>query len=474
MIANSQNGFDMDSEEFRKHAHQAVDWIADYLRDIREFPVTARVEPGDLIAQLPGSAPEHGEPMARIFEDFQKQIVPAVTHWNHPRFHGYFSVSASGPGIIGEMLMTAFNINGMLWKSCPAATELEQVTLDWLRQWVGLPEPVFGIIYDTASISTMHAIAAARERKDPSCRTAGASSDLVMYCSEHAHSSNEKGGISIGIGQHNVRKIGLDSEFRMRPDLLREAIEADLAAGRKPFCVVSAIGTTATTAADPTDAIADIAEQYGLWLHVDAAYAGPAALAEEFRPLFKGWERADSIVLNPHKWMATPIDISVFYTKHPDILKRAYSLIPDYLITAEDSKVVNYMDYGVQLGRRFRALKLWFVMRNFGRVHLANMVRAHCLWAREFAEWALADGRFEIGAPVPFSLVCVRMKEATDDQNRELMDRVNASGIAFLSPTSLKGKLYLRVAVGDVKTTREDIQTTWKAVQTEASAILPA
>lgn len=463
--------FDMPPDEFREQAHQVVDWIADYLRDIRDYPVTARVNPGDLSAQLPSSGPEQGEPMEKILADFNQQIIPAVTHWNHPRFHGYFSVSASGPGILGEMLMTALNINGMLWKSCPAATELEQVTLDWLRQWIGLPDPVFGIIYDTASIATMHAIAAAREMADPKCRTEGASSNLVMYCSEHAHSSNEKGAISIGVGQHNVRKIGLDSEFRMRADLLRAAVEADVAAGKKPFCVVSAIGTTATTACDPTDAIADIAQEFGMWLHVDAAYAGPAALAEEFRPLFRGWERADSIVLNPHKWMGTPIDLSVFYTKHPNILKRAYSLIPDYLITAEDSKVVNYMDYGVQLGRRFRALKLWFVMRHFGREHLANMIRAHCQWARDLAGWAEADGRFEIGAPVPFSLVCVRMK-GTDDQNRELMDRVNASGVAFLSPTSLNGKLYLRVAIGDIKTTREDIEATWNALQTETAAIL--
>jgi aromatic-L-amino-acid/L-tryptophan decarboxylase len=463
--------FDMHPDEFRAQAHRVVDWIADYLRDIRDIPVTARIEPGDLIAQLPQSGPEQGEPMDRILADFREQIIPAVTHWNHPRFHGYFSVSASGPGILGEMLMTALNINGMLWKSCPAATELEQVTLDWLRQWLGLPEPMFGIIYDTASTTTMHAIAAAREKKDPSSRTKGASPGLILYVSEHAHSSNEKGGISIGIGQENVRRIGIDSEFRMRPDLLRAAVEADIAAGKKPFCVVSAIGTTATTAADPTDSIADIAREFDMWLHVDAAYAGPAAFAKEFRPLFKGWERADSIVLNPHKWMGVPIDIYVFYTKHPEILKRAYSLIPDYLVTAEDSKVVNYMDYGVQLGRRFRALKLWFVMRYFGREHLANMIRSHCQWAREFAAWAEADGRFEVGAPVPFSLVCVRKKGVSDAKNDHLMHILNASGAVFVSPTTLNGKLYLRVAIGDIKTTRADVEATWKALSDAASMI---
>ena len=456
--------FDMSPEEFRQEGHRMVDWMADYLRDIRDLPVMAEVEPGDLIAQLPKSGPEAGEPMERIFADFREKVLPAVTHWNHPRFHGYFAISASGPGILGEMAAAAINSNGFLWKCCPAVTELEQVTLDWLRQWLGLPDPMFGIIYDTASMSTMHAIAAAREKADAECRLLGATRGLTMYCSEHAHSSNEKGAISIGVGQQNVRKIGLDAEFRMRADLLRAAIEADVAAGLKPFCVVSAIGTTATTAVDPTDAIADIAAEFGLWLHVDAAYAGPAALAEDYRPLFKGWERADSIVVNPHKWMATPVDISVFYTKHPEILKRSYSLIPDYLVTSEDNKVVNYMDYGVQLGRRFRSLKLWFVMRYFGRQKLAEMIRAHCLWAREFAAWAVNDGRFEVGAPVPFSLVCVRMK-GSDDDNRALMDRVNASGVAFLSPTSLNGKLYLRVAIGNIKSTREDIEATWRAIR---------
>jgi aromatic-L-amino-acid/L-tryptophan decarboxylase len=460
----------MSPEEFRQQGHRMVDWMADYLRDIREYPVMTRVEPGDLISQLPVSGPEDGEPMDLILADLQQQILPAVTHWNHPRFHSYFSNSSSGPGMLGEMAIAALNANGMLWKSCPAATELEQVTLDWLRRWLGLPERQFGIIYDCASVATQHAIVAARERADAECRLLGASRGLTMYCSEHAHSSNEKGAISIGVGQGNVRKIGLDAEFRMRADLLREAVARDVAAGLKPFCVVSAIGTTATTAADPTDAIADVAAEYGMWLHVDAAYAGTAAFAQEFRPLFQGWERADSIVVNPHKWMGVPMDLSVLYTKHPETLRRAYSLIPDYLVTAEDSKVVNFMDYGSPLGRRFRALKLWFVMRYYGRLKLAEMIRAHCLWARELAGWAEADGRFEIGAPVPFSLVCLRVK-GSDGDNHALMDHVNASGTAFLSPTSLNGKLYLRVAIGDVKTTREDIEATWAAIRQGVAAV---
>ena len=466
----NMNGLDMDPNEFRELGHNVVDWMADYLRDIRHYPAVSRIEPGALIDALPRRAPETSEPMPAILADFERQIIPAITHWNHPRFHAYFSVSASGPGILAEMLTAALNVNGMLWKSCPAATELEQVTLDWLRQWIGLPESGewFGIIYDTASISTMHAIAAAREMTDPLTRTAGGSQNLTMYCSEQAHSSVEKGGISIGIGQNNVRKIGLDNEFRMRPDLLEQAIVADVAAGKKPICVVAAIGTTATTSVDPVPAIADIAKRYNAWLHVDAAYAGPAAIVPELRHHFDGWERADSIVLNPHKWLATPIDVSVFYTRHPEILKRAFSLVPDYLKTEEDSKVVNYMDYGVQLGRHFRALKLWFVMRYFGREKLAEMIRGHVRMAREFAGWAAADSRFEVASPVTFSLVNIRLK-STDAANIELMNRVNESGVAFLSPVVLRGRTCLRVAVGNIKTTEADLRATWEAIRTAAA-----
>ena len=457
------NGFDLPPDEFRELGHHVVDWIADYLRDIRQYPVLPRMQPGALIDELPKSAPEAPEPMNAILADFERQIIPAINHWNHPRFHAYFSVSASAPGILAEMLTAALNVNGMLWKSCPAATELEQVTLDWLRQWLGLPEQ-FGIIHDTASISTMHGIAAAREQADPKTRIEGGSKNLTIYFSEQAHSSIEKSAIAIGIGQQNTRKIGLDDQFRMRPDLLEAAIGKDLADGKTPFCIVAAIGTTATTSVDPVNAIADIAQRHNCWLHVDAAYAGPAAIVPEFRHHFEGWERADSIVLNPHKWLATPIDCSVLYTRKPEILKRAFSLIPDYLKTQEDPKVINYMDYGVPLGRRFRALKLWFVMRAFGRERLAAMIREHVRLAHLFAEWVTADARFEVSSPVPFSLVNFRLK-STDAANIELMNRVNESGVAFLSPVVLKGKTCLRVAIGDIKTTEADLRATWEAIQ---------
>ena len=457
----------MSPDEFRRAGHDVVDWIAEYLEGIREYPVVTSLKPGELVEALPASAPARGEPMDRIFTDFREQIVPGVTHWNHPRFHAYFSVSASGPGILGEMLAAALNVNGMLWKSCPAATELEQVTLGWLRQWLGLPGNFFGLIYDTASVSSFHAIAAAREAAFPEVRTEGGTGSGVLYTSEQAHSSIEKGAIALGVGQKNVRKIGTDAEFRMRTDLLEAAIKEDLAQGRKPFCVVATIGTTSTTSVDPVPAIADIAGRYGLWLHVDAAYGGSACVVPEYRHFFAGAERADSIVMNPHKWLFTPIDISVFYTRRPEILKRAFSLVPEYLKTAEDPRALNLMDYGVQLGRRFRALKFWFVLRYFGHEGISNIIRSHIALAQEFASWVRADDRFEIAAPHPMSLVCFRLK-AGDDANRRLMDAVNASGVAFLSHTVLNGKFALRLAIGNIKTTREDVALTWRKVQEEA------
>ena len=455
---------DMSPEEFRRAGHEVVDWIAAYLENIREYPVVTRHRPGDLIDGLPTSGPESGESMDKILADFREQVVPDLTHWNHPRFFGYFSVSASGPGILGEMLVAALNVNGMLWKSCPAATELEQVTLEWLRQWIGLPEGMFGIIYDTASVSTMHAIAAAREAAFPEVRTNGGLAGAILYTSEQAHSSIEKGAITLGIGQRNVRLIPVDDRFRMRTDLLAAAIDDDRRAGRKPFCICATVGTTSTSSIDPVPAIADIAEREKLWLHVDAAYGGSAAIVPEMQYVLAGAERADSVLLNPHKWLFTPIDISVLYTRKPEILRRAFSLIPEYLRTEEDSRAVNYMDYGFQLGRRFRALKFWFVMRYFGRDGIIAVLREHIRLAQELAGWVQLDPRFELAAPTPFSLVCFRLKES-DASNRELLDAVNASGKAFLSHTVLNGKFALRFAIGNVKTTQDDIAETWELIQ---------
>lgn len=454
----------MTNEEFRRYGHQVVDWMADYLEKIREYPVLPHMHPGDLVDRLPAAAPEQGEPMDAILGDFERSIVPAMTHWNHPRFFAYYAISGSQPGILGEMLAAALNANGMVWKSCPALTELEQVTLGWLRQWMGLDSEFFGIIYDTASIGTMHAIAAAREMADPESRARGHSRDLVMYTSEHANSSVEKAGMTLGLGQDNIRKIGVDDAFRMRPELLRDAMEADRRAGRKPFCVVPTVGTTSTSSIDPVPAIADVADEYGAWLHVDAAYGGAAAVVPELRTVLDGAARAHSVVVNPHKWLFTPIDLSAFYTRKPEILRRAFSLVPEYLKTAEDPRAVNYMDYGVQLGRRFRALKLWFVMRHFGHEGIAQIIRSHIGYAQKLAGLIRADPRFEVAAPTPFSLVCFRYR-GSDEDNRVLLERINASGKAFLSHTVLNGRFVLRLAIGNIATTWQDLEQVWELVK---------
>jgi aromatic-L-amino-acid/L-tryptophan decarboxylase len=458
----------MNNEDFRSYAHQVVDWMADYLENIRDYAVLSDIQPGALVDRLPNAAPEQGERMDEILKDFERSIVPALTHWNHPRFLAYFANSGSHPGILGEMLTAVLNVNGMVWKSCPAATELEQVVLAWLRQWMGLGPEFFGIIYDTASVSSMHAIAAAREMADPDARTRGNTGNLTMYASADAHSSIEKGAITLGIGQENVRKIPVDDAFRMQVDLLRESMSADRQAGKKPFCVVATVGTTSTSSIDPVPAIADVAEEFGAWLHVDAAYGGAAAVVPELRYILDGTERAQSLVVNPHKWLFTPVDLSAFYTTRPDILRRAFSLVPEYLKTSEDSRAVNYMDYGVQLGRRFRALKLWFVMRHYGHEGIAEMIRSHITYAQKLASLIRADQDFEIAAPTPFSLICFRYR-GSDQDNQVLLDRINASGRAFLSHTVLNGRFALRLAIGNFATTWEDLEEVWELIKQTAA-----
>jgi aromatic-L-amino-acid decarboxylase len=453
----------MSPEEFRAAAHQTVDWIANYLRDIRDYPVQPNVEPGALIHRLPQSGPEHGETMEAILEDFRRLIVPGVVHWNHPRFFGYFSISGSGPGILGEMLAAALNVNHMLWKTGPSATELEQVSLGWLRQWLGLPEKFFGIIHDTASTSSLHAIIAAREA------SGGGHQDLVLYTSEHANLSVDRAALGAGVGRGHIRHIPIDDEFRMRPDALEAAIEADLAAGKKPFCVVPTLGTTSTSSLDPLPRIAAIAQRHGLWLHVDAAYAGPAAVLDEYRHILKGAELADSLVLNPHKWLFVPVDLSALYTRRPEAFRGALSLdqAPAYLQGANNPDAVNLSDYTVNLGRRFRALKLWFVLRYYGREGIAEILRGHMRMAREFAACVQADARFELAAPVLFSLVCFRLV-SSDRDNRELLERVNSTGRALLSSTQLRGKFVLRLAIGNIATTDEDVRETWDLIRASA------
>ena len=429
----------------------------------------ARIKPGELVDSLPGAAPDAGEPFEAILADFDEFIMPAVTLWNHPGFMAYFGTTGSTPAIIAEMLAATLNTNGIHWNTSPAVSELEQVTLNWLRQWLRLPKEFFGEIFDTASVSSLHAIAAAREMADPEARENGSRPDMTLYTSEQAHSSIEKDAIALGVGQRNVRKIPVDAEFRMRPDALVEAIERDRAAGKRPFCVVATVGTTSTTSVDPVSAIADITEKYGLWLHVDAAYGGGAAVVPELRWVFDGVDRAHSIVMNAHKWMFTPSDLSVFYTRRPDILRRAFSLVPEYLRTTEDPRAINLMDYGIPLGRRFRALKLWFVMRYFGREGICTLVRSQVGMAKKLAAWVDADPRFERMAPAPLSVVCFRYK-GSNDENRAILEAVNASGRVFLSHTELNGQFVIRLAIGNLATAREDVELAWELVRNAVPA----
>jgi aromatic-L-amino-acid decarboxylase len=451
-------------EDFRRAGHQTVDWIAEYLNNVSEMPVLAQTKPGDLLDALPKSAPEKGEPFDAILRDFDRLVMPAVTQWNHPRFFAYFACTGSTPAILGEMLAAALNTNGLHWKTSPAVAELEQRALDWLRQWIGVPEGWFGIVYDTASTSSMHAVVCARELIDPEARTAGSRNDLVLYTSDQSHMSIEKGAIAVGVGQKNIRKVPSDAEFRMRADALATMVEEDKRVGKRPFCVVATVGTTSSTSIDPVPQIADVAEKHGLWLHVDAAYAGAAAILPEQRHIMAGVERAHSLVFNAHKWLLTPIDLSAFYTRRPDILRRAFSLTPDYLKTQDDPRAHNLMDYGVPLGHRFRALKLWFVMRYFGRERIEAILRSHIQWAQDFAALVDAHPKFERVAPTPLSVVCFRYK-GSDEENRAILEKVNASGRMFIASTVLNGKLTLRLAIGHLETSWRDVREAWELLQ---------
>jgi aromatic-L-amino-acid decarboxylase len=470
---------DLPRAEFEEATRRALAWIAEYLEHPERYPVLSRVAPGEIRAALPASPPDQGEPLGRMLDDFERVIVPGITHWNHPANFAYFSISSSAPGIVGELLAAALDVNGMLWRTSPAATELEQLSLDWLRQLLGLEEPWFGIICDTASISTMLALAAAREAAGLDVRDRGMAGRadlpvLRVYCSEHAHSSVDKGAITLGIGHANVVKIPADESFRMRPDLLARAIADDRARGFLPLACVATVGTTSTTSIDPVPEIADVCGRERVWLHVDGAYGGAAAVVPEMRGILRGVERADSLVVNPHKWLFTPVDCSALWVRHPEILRRAFSLVPDYLVTPEQDAVVNYMDYGVQLGRRFRALKLWMVIRAFGAAGLAERIRTHCALAREFASWVETEPGWEVVAPVPFSLVCFRFTgdglpaEECDRRTEAIMHAVNATGRAYLSHTKLGGRVVLRLAIGNLRTERRHVAEAWALLRNAA------
>ena len=455
-------------QNFRAEAHRLADWIADYLENPERFPVLSRVQPGAIKSALPPSAPEHGEAFEEIFRDFEQIIVPGLTHWNHPGFFAYFAITASAPGILAEFLSAALNQQAMLWRTSPAATELEDVTLGWVRRLIGLPETFEGVIYDTASISTLHALAAAREAAIPDVRAKGltgrfAPAGVRVYCSEHAHSSVDKAVILLGFGHDAVVRISADTEFRMRPDRLSAAIEADRAAGLFPLAAIATVGTTSSTSVDPVADIAEICRAARVWLHVDAAYAGVAAMLPGYEWMLRGAAHADSLVVNPHKWLFTPFDLSVLYCRRMDVLRQAFSLTPEYLKTAEAAAGVrNLMDTGIQLGRRFRALKLWMILRHFGADGLRAALGEHIRLAQQFAGWIDASDRFERVAPVPFSVVCFRVKDATDEEHARLLDAVNASGEVFLSHTRLDGRYVLRLAIGNLATREAHVRRAWE------------
>jgi aromatic-L-amino-acid decarboxylase len=471
---------DEELQAFRRDAHRLADWIADYLAGVERYPVLSRVRPGEIRRALPETAPERGEGFEAILADFERLLLPGITHWNHPGFFAYFAITGSPPGILGEFLAAALNVQAMLWRTSPAATELEEVVLGWLRRLVGLPDGFEGVIYDTASIASLHALAAAREWKIAGVREHGlAGRDLPplrVYASEHAHSSIDKSVIMLGLGQAALRRIAVDDAFRLRPAALAEAIADDRRAGRLPIAVVATVGTTSTTSVDPVAAIADICEREGIWLHVDAAYAGAAAILPEHRHVLDGAARADSLVVNPHKWLFTPFDLSAFYCRRMDVLRAALALTPEYLRTPDPEDVRNLMDTGIQLGRRFRALKLWMVMRAYGAEGLRARIAEHVRLARLFASWIDAHPEFERLAPVPFSVVCFRARppgrtpEELDRLNERLLELVNATGEVLLSHTRLDGRVALRLAVGHARTTERHVANAWRLLQ----RLLPA
>lgn len=480
---------DMSKADFQRFGHELIDWIADYLEHAEDLPVMAQIQPGDLKSQLPTAPPLKGEAMEQIIADVDRLIVPALTHWNHPSFFAYFATSTSAPGIFGELLSAAFDNKAMLWRTSPASTELEEVTLDWLRQMMGLDAGYSGIIYDTASVSSMHAIAAAREGVELRIREEGMSgrTDLPLlrvYVSEQAHSSIEKGVITLGLGQRGLRKIPTDAEFRMDTNALADAIDEDKQNGYVPFCIVATVGTTSTSSIDPVADIIPIGEKHAMWLHIDAAYAGSAAVVPELRHIMNGCERADSVAVNPHKWLFTPFDCSVLYCRHMDLLRKAFSLVPEYLRTPEQEKVRSGSDYGVQLGRRFRALKLWMIIRYFGHEGLAARIREHCRLAKLFAAWIEEDPNWELMAPTPLALVCFRACPATDAPdgqkhearlnvlNEAIMHGVNATGKALLSHTKLNDKLTLRLSIGNIRTTEKHVRQVWELLNEQLKLLV--
>lgn len=479
MKDNAPATFHMDPEEFRKRAYAVVDWIADYYKRIEEFSVLSQVAPGEVRASLPAQAPQQGEPFDAILDDVEKLILPGITHWQSPNFFAFFPSNASGPGILGDLLSSGLGVQGMSWATSPACTELETLVLDWLIPALGLPEKFLstktggGVIQDTASSATLCAVLAARERAtnfQPNQH--GVAHKLCAYTSSQAHSSIEKAIQIAGIGRENLRLIETDETFAMRPDALVRAIEQDRGAGRVPFFVCATVGTTSSNGIDPVPQIGEVCHRQKLWLHVDAAMSGTAALCPEFRYLHNGLEFADSYCFNPHKWMFTNFDCDCFYVADRKALIQTLSVLPEYLRNkaTESGAVIDYRDWQIPLGRRFRALKLWFVVRHYGIKGLQFHIREHVRLAQEFASWVEQDDRFEFAVNPPLNLVCFRLK-AGDEANQQLMDALNQSGKLYLTHTRLNNRLTLRLCIGQTNTTARHVESAWKLIREQASAL---
>src|SRR5216117_914748 len=471
-------------EEFRKQLHDLVDWIADFrenIESLRVAPNPAVAGPGAVRAQLPAQPPEDGEPFEKILSDVDRLIVPGMVHWSHPMFLGYFGWTTTAPGILGEIIAAPLNVNAMTWRTSPAATELETLVIDWIRQWVDLPKEFDGVVYDTASVGILHALAVAREEAAPFARTRGLAgrADLPrfrIYTSDQAHNAAEKAAIALGIGEENVRRVPCDGEFRMEMSILRKMIAADRQSGFKPMAVIATAGTTSTASVDPIVELACLRHEEKVWLHIDAAYGGGFAILPEYKWITEGWSGADSIIINPHKSLFVPLDFSVLYMCDLERLRRVFTLAPPDVLrgdTVEATK--NYMDYGVQLGRRFRALKAWIIFRSFGREGMAARLREHIRLANLFADWIRNDDRFELAAPVSMGVVCFGFigaaKDKLDKLNSEIVERINASGRAYLTQTKLRGRTVMRIGIGNVLTTEEHLRKAWLLIREMADAI---
>ncbi|MCB2230962.1 aminotransferase class V-fold PLP-dependent enzyme [bacterium] len=471
----------MNNEDFRQHAHDLVDWMADYLEQVRRYPVKAQTEPREVLRQLPLEPPDRAEPFERLFADFERIILPGMTHWQHPSFHAYFPANSSPPSILAEMIMATLGAQCMSWATSPAAAELEEVVMGWLRQMIGLPKGFTGVIQDTASTATLCSLLTAREQVTKyEINRRGFDNDdrFAVYCSTETHSSIEKAVKIAGFGAESLRKLPVDDRFAMRADLLEEAIEEDRRAGRIPLAVVAALGTTGSTAVDPIREIGEICRRHGVWLHVDAAYAGTALLLDAYRWMSEGVELADTFVFNPHKWMFTNFDCSAYFVKDPAALVQTFEILPEYLKTGESERVNNYRDWGIQLGRRFRALKLWFVIRTYGVDGLRQKIRAHIKMAQRVVTLIEQHPEYELLAPAPLNVICFRYRPADIDDpgaldalNERLLEAVNATGKAYLTHTKLDGRYTVRFVIGQTQVTDEDVLRTWKLI-TDCAALL--